>query len=78
MNGDLGVGVAGELDLAFGFGAHLCLGMLIARMELATLFGELLRRVESVELAGPVRPIDANFLGGYKSVPIRYRMEESA
>lgn len=63
--------------LAFGFGAHLCLGMMVARMELAALFAELLRRVESVALAGPVQPIAANFLGGYKSVPIRYRMESA-
>ena len=63
--------------LAFGFGAHLCLGMMIARMELATLFGEILRRVDSVELAGEARAIEANFLGGYKSVPIRFRLADT-
>ena len=60
--------------LAFGFGAHVCLGMALSRLELTTLFGELLRRVESIELAGPVRPVETNFLGGFKSVPIRYRL----
>jgi cytochrome P450 len=60
--------------LAFGFGAHLCLGMAIARMELVALFGELARRVEAVEPAGPARPIEANFLGGWKSLPIRCRL----
>ncbi len=60
--------------LAFGFGAHVCLGMALSRLELTTLFGELLRRVESMEPAGPVRPVETNFLGGYKSVPIRYRL----
>ncbi len=60
--------------LAFGFGAHVCLGMALSRLELTTLFGELLRRVESIEPAGPVRPVETNFLGGFKSVPIRYRL----
>ena len=60
--------------LAFGFGAHVCLGMALSRLELTTLFGELLRRVESMEPAGPARLVETNFLGGYKSVPIRYRM----
>ena len=60
--------------LAFGFGAHVCLGMALSRLELTTLFGELLRRVESMEPAGPARPVETNFLGGFKSVPIRYRL----
>ena len=60
--------------LAFGFGAHVCLGMALSRLELTTLFGELLRRVESMEPAGPARLVETNFLGGYKSVPIRYRL----
>ena len=60
--------------LAFGFGAHVCLGMALSRLELTTLFGALLQRVESMEPAGPARPVETNFLGGYKSVPIRYRL----
>lgn len=62
--------------LAFGFGAHVCLGMALSRLELTTLFGGLLRRVESMEPAGPARPVETNFLGGYKSVPIRYRLAQ--
>ena len=60
--------------LAFGFGAHVCLGMVLSRLELTTLFGALLRKVESLEPAGEARPVETNFLGGYKSVPIRYRL----
>ncbi len=62
--------------LAFGFGAHVCLGMALSRLELTTLFGAMLRRVESLEPAGPVRPVETNFLGGYKSVPIRFKLSE--
>ena len=60
--------------LAFGFGAHVCLGMVLSRLELTTLFGALLRKVDSLEPAGPARPVETNFLGGFKSVPIRYRL----
>jgi len=48
--------------------------MALSRLELTSLFGELLRRIECLEPAGAVRPITTSFLGGYKSVPIRYRM----
>ena len=60
--------------LAFGFGAHVCLGMALSRLELMTLFGALLRKVESLEPAGEARPVETNFLGGFKSVPVRYRL----
>jgi cytochrome P450 len=60
--------------LAFGFGRHFCLGAHLARMEIRALFGELLGRLESVELAGEPTWIRANFVQGPKSVPIRYRL----
>ena len=60
--------------LAFGFGAHVCLGMALSRLELTAWFGEMLRRVERLEPAGPVRPVETNFLGGFKGVPIRYTL----
>ena len=63
--------------LAFGFGPHVCLGMALSRLELTALFGEMMRRVERMEVAGPARPIAANFLGGFKEVPIRYTLERS-
>ena len=58
-------------QIAFGFGPHVCLGMALSRLELTTWFGEMLRRVDALEMAGPVRLLESNFLGGYKSVPIR-------
>ena len=61
--------------LAFGYGAHVCLGQHLARMEIAAFYRELLRRVESVELAGEPRFKEATFVGGLKSLPIRYRMK---
>ena len=60
--------------LAFGYGAHVCLGQHLARMEMAAFFRELLRRVEHVELAGEPRYSQSVFVGGLKRLPIRYRM----
>ena len=61
--------------LAFGFGAHVCLGQHLARLEIGILFRELLRRVEWVELNGEPLYTQSTFVGGLKSLPIRYRMK---
>ncbi len=62
-------------QLAFGFGSHVCLGQHLARMEISALFKELLRRVDAIELAGEPRYMQSTFVGGLKSLPIRYRMK---
>ena len=38
--------------LAFGYGVHFCLGAALARMEMNSLFSELVPRLKSIELAG--------------------------
>ena len=60
--------------VAFGYGAHVCLGQHLARMEMRILWEELLPRLESVELDGTPTRTAASFVCGPKSVPIRYRM----
>ena len=62
-------------QIGFGYGVHMCLGMHLARMEMSIFFQELLPRLESVELAGKPRRTITNFVGGPKSVPIRYRLQ---
>jgi cytochrome P450 len=59
--------------LAFGYGAHLCLGQHLAKMEMRILWEELLPRLKSLELAGPARLSEANFVSGPKKLPVRYR-----
>jgi cytochrome P450 len=61
-------------QLAFGYGAHVCLGQHLARLEMRIFWEELLPRLESVELAGTPKLSEANFVSGPKTVPIRYRM----
>ena len=58
--------------LAFGYGAHICLGQHLAKMEMRILWEELLPRLRSVELAGPAQLSEANFVNGPKKLPVRY------
>ena len=60
--------------IAFGYGAHICLGQHLARMEMRVLWEELLSRIDSVELDGTPTRMTANFVCGPKSVPIRFKM----
>ncbi len=60
--------------LAFGFGRHFCLGAHLARMEVRSIFRELLARLEHIELAGEPTWIHAYFVQGPKSIPITYRL----
>jgi cholest-4-en-3-one 26-monooxygenase len=60
--------------LAFGIGEHFCLGAHLARLELQVVFSQLAQRLDAVDLAGPVSRLRSSFVGGIKTVPIRYRM----
>ncbi|GAC84143.1 putative cytochrome P450 [Gordonia paraffinivorans NBRC 108238] len=60
--------------LAFGYGIHFCLGAALARMEMRSLFSELIPRLESIELAGPPVLAATTFVGGLKHLPIRYSL----
>lgn len=68
------VGRSPNKHLAFGFGVHYCLGAMLARMELKTLFGALLPRLKSVELAGEPQLTRSTFVSGVKHLPIRYEL----
>ena len=58
--------------VAFGYGVHFCLGAALARMEMNSLFSELIPRLESIELAGEPELSATTFVGGLKHLPIRY------
>ncbi|MDQ1488556.1 MAG: hypothetical protein QOJ23_1070 [Actinomycetota bacterium] len=60
--------------LAFGFGAHYCLGALLAKMEMRALFGELIPRLRWIEPAGPAELTRSIFVGGHKHLPVRYEI----
>jgi cytochrome P450 len=52
-------------------GPHFCLGAHLARLETTILFEELLPRIRSIELIGPVERIRSNFVNGIKRMPVR-------
>jgi len=60
--------------VAFGYGVHFCLGAALARMEMASLFSELIPRLDSIELAGEPELSATTFVGGLKHLPVRYSL----
>lgn len=62
-------------QLAFGFGSHMCLGQHLAILEVELFFRELLPRLKHIELAGDPEWVQAIFVGGLKSMPVRYQLD---
>jgi len=60
--------------VAFGYGAHVCLGQHLAKMEVRAFFKELLGRLQSIELTGEPRRIQSTFVTGLKTLPVRYKL----
>ncbi|MGH9024952.1 MAG: cytochrome P450 [Acidimicrobiia bacterium] len=61
--------------VAFGFGAHYCLGQALARLELNVMFEQLLGRLPDLELAADPASLPrrrANFISGLESMPVRF------
>jgi cytochrome P450 family 142 subfamily A polypeptide 1 len=60
--------------LAFGHGAHLCLGTHLARLEIRVMFEELLRRLPNWELVDPGEPriLPATFTRAYDRIRITF------
>jgi cytochrome P450 len=59
-------------QLAFGYGGHMCLGQHLAILEVEVFFRELLPRLQHIELAATPDWVQAIFVGGLKSMPVRY------
>ncbi len=51
-------------------GPHFCLGAHLARLETKILFQELLPRLRSIEILGPVERIRSDFVNGIKRMPV--------
>jgi cytochrome P450 len=60
--------------LGFGFGPHVCLGLFLARQELQIFFKELVPRVKGFELNGEPRWVQTTFVGGLKTLPVKYEL----
>ncbi|WP_411288291.1 cytochrome P450 [Phenylobacterium sp.] len=61
--------------LAFGYGAHLCLGQHLAKMEMRILWEEMIPRLSELQLAGTPALSEAVFVNGPKRLPIKFRLD---
>jgi cytochrome P450 len=59
--------------VAFGFGAHFCLGAALARLEVQVLLGLLLDRIGSMEITGDIVPSPSTVIAGVKAAPMVLR-----
>ncbi len=61
--------------IAFGFGAHFCLGNQLARLELKVMFEQLLARLPDIRLAVDRSALprrEANFISGIERMPVEF------
>ncbi len=54
-----------------GGGPHYCLGAHLAKLEVQVLFDELLPRLDTLEVTGPVERMRTNFTNAIKRMPVR-------
>jgi len=57
--------------MAFGKGAHSCLGANLARLEIRIMFETLLPRLATIEQVGDITRVRSNFVNGIKRFPVR-------
>ena len=61
--------------LAFGHGAHLCLGKYLAKIEMEIFYEELFKKIDNIQLNGEPEWVKASFVSGLKSLPIKYTLQ---
>jgi cytochrome P450 family 142 subfamily A polypeptide 1 len=59
--------------IAFGFGAHFCLGNQLARLELKVMFEQLMSRLPDLALAdSDLTRRASNFISGFEKMPVTF------
>ena len=61
--------------IGFGFGAHICLGAALARLELKVGLSALLERIAEFEVEGPAQWDPNNRLLGLKRLPLQIKFK---
>jgi len=69
-----------KAHIAFGFGAHFCIGAPLARLEAAIALPALFERFPDMTLASPdaLRHLDSFISNGHRSLPVRLKRPASA
>lgn len=67
------IGRSSRDHLVFGHGPHFCLGAHLARVQMRTMFSELLARTSWIEQAGEPTLLRSSFQRGIKRLPISWR-----
>jgi len=60
--------------LAFGYGAHLCLGQHLAKMEMRILWEEMLPRISELGFYGDPATSESVFVNGPKRLPVKFEL----
>jgi cytochrome P450 len=66
------VGRTPNHHVAFGFGAHFCLGAALARLEIRAMLDALLDRFTTLEPAGPAERTKSAIIAGVKHAPVAF------
>ncbi|MER7274954.1 cytochrome P450 [Dactylosporangium sp. NPDC000244] len=72
---DFDVGRQPNPHLAFGVGAHFCLGAALAREELSTMLEFLRPHLSRLELTAAPTRLQSNFMNGLTAMPVRFTPE---
>ena len=60
--------------IAFGFGAHFCLGAHLARLETRVVLEQLVAKVKAMRMAGNESYVWSSFINGIKQLPIELEL----
>ena len=66
------IGRSPNPHLAFGHGAHYCIGAALARLEIRIVLEELTARFTTIEPAGDVQRTSSAIIAGYRAVPLQF------
>ena len=61
--------------LAFGWGAHVCLGMHLGRMQIGVILEQILRRASDIKLMGKPELYVHPATGGVKHLPVQMEIK---
>ena len=62
--------------IALGIGEHYCVGAHLARIQIRSMLGRIISRMERFEISKPPTRLFASSVGGFKTLPVRYAFKK--